>query len=77
MIKKEVKESLLYELRNDETYLSLAGVKSESEKKQIKAFIEDVYLCLIEGVLNVDQALEQSQDLVEPDGEQIPSEQRE
>jgi hypothetical protein len=76
-MRKEVKESLLYELRNDETYLSLAGVKSESEKRQIRAFVEDVYLCLIEGVLNVDEALSQAQDLVEPDDEQIPSEQRE
>ena len=72
-MRKEVKESLLYELRNDETYLSLAGVKKESEKRQIKAFVEDVYLCLIEGVFNVDEAL-QAQDLVEPDDEQITSE---
>jgi hypothetical protein len=72
-VKKEVKEALLQELREGDSYpSSLIDVKDAAERRQIRAFVEDVYLNLIEGVLNIDSALEQN--LVEPEDEQIPSE---
>lgn len=67
------KNELLEDLRKDNFYENcFKNVTNPTEKKQIRAFVEDVYLNLIEGLLNMEEVFEKTQEEVVD--EQIPKE---
>jgi hypothetical protein len=62
---KTEKENLLKTLRENEAYKqSLGAVKSEDDRRRIKAFAEDFYLKFLEGMLNVQKVVVEHPDEV-------------
>lgn len=69
------KSELLRDIREDSFYEScLKGVNNSTEKRQIMAFVEDVYLNLVEGLLNMEESFENEKTQGEVVDEQIPKE---
>ena len=51
---KNEKKKLLEELHNNGMYYTaLESIKNETEKKQIKAFVDDVYINLVDSLTNI------------------------
>jgi hypothetical protein len=64
MDKKEKKQYLDQLAENNLFQVGLESASSEEEKKKIKAFAEDVFLNIIEGMLKAKKAFDQNPEKV-------------